>query len=88
MTRDGHPSYLPDGSMVVTDTYSDKARLVTIYLIKHDKSQRLPRVFVPFKYDNDVRCDLRSRWNRKEDRICFDGVFEGKRGLYVVKVTE
>lgn len=88
LTRDGHPSYSPDGSMVVTDTYPDRTRLATIYIIKNDKPQKLARVFVPFKYDNDVRCDLHPRWSRAGDMICFDGVFEGRRGLYVVKVTK
>jgi len=87
LTRDGHPSYSPDGSMVVTDTYPDRTRLATIYLIKDDKPQKLARVFVPFKYDNDVRCDLHPRWNRAGDKICFDGVFEGRRGLYVIEVN-
>ena len=44
----------------------------------------IARVFAPFKYDNDTRCDLHPRWNHVGDKICFDSVFEGHRGLYVV----
>lgn len=88
LTMDGHPSYSPDRKIVVTDTYPDRTRMATIYIIVHDKVNRLGRVFAPFKYDNDVRCDLHPRWNRKGNRICFDSVFEGKRGLYVIDIEE
>lgn len=86
LTMDGHPSYSPDRSLVVTDTYPDRARVATVYIIKGNKIEKLARVFAPFRYDNDVRCDLHPRWNRSGDRICFDSVFEGKRGLYITNV--
>lgn len=87
LSSDGHPSCSPDGSMVVTDTYPDRKRLASIYLLKNGKTECLARVFAPFKYDNDVRCDLHPRWNRAGNKICFDSAFEGKRGLYVVEVS-
>lgn len=84
LISDGHPSYSPDGSMVVTDTYPNRSRVASVYVIKKDNIKTVARVFAPFKYDNDLRCDLHPRWNRAGDKICFDSVFEGKRGLYVV----
>lgn len=81
---DGHPSYSPDG-FVVTDTYPDRTRVASVYLIR-DKADIIARVFAPFKYDNEVRCDLHPRWNRRGDKICFDSVFEGNRGMYVVNI--
>lgn len=86
LSSDGHPSCSPDGSMVVTDTYPDRKRLASIYLLKNGKTECLARVFAPFKYDNDVRCDLHPRWNMSGDKICFDAAFEGKRGLYYIDV--
>lgn len=86
LITDGHPSYSPDGNMVVTDTYPDRKRLASIYLLKNGKTECLARVFAPFKYDNDVRCDLHPRWNMSGDKICFDAAFEGKRGLYYIDV--
>lgn len=86
LTTDGHPSYSSDGTTVITDTYPDRARVATIYYIEADNIKKIARVFSPFKYDNDVRCDLHPRWDHKNDKICFDSVFEGKRGLYIVKI--
>lgn len=88
LVYDGHPNYSPDRSLVVTDTYPDRVRIATVYCINSDKVNRLARVFAPFKYDNDVRCDLHPRWNRSGDKICFDSVFKGQRGLYVINLDD
>ena len=91
-TGDGHPSYNAGGTLVVTDSYPNKARVASINLMNGDERQRknttVAKVFAPFKYDNDTRCDLHPRWNRKGDKICFDSVFEGHRGVYVVDISQ
>ena len=91
-SNDGHPSYSPDGSLVVTDSYPDRARVASINLMDGDEMKKenttIARVFAPFKYDNDTRCDLHPRWNHSGDKICFDSVFEGNRGLYVVELKK
>ena len=93
LNGDGHPSYSPDGKYVVTDAYPDRARVASIRVMdgtdeKKEMIRTVARVFAPFKYDNDTRCDLHPRWNRKGDVICFDSVFEGHRGLYTVNVNK
>lgn len=87
LVGDGHPTYGPDGR-VVTDSYPDRRRVANIYILKQDAEEPavIARVFAPFRYDNDVRCDLHPRWSRDGSQICFDGVFEGKRGLYTAAV--
>ena len=91
-SNDGHPSYSPDGSLIVTDSYPDRARVASINLMDGNERKRdnttIARVFAPFKYDNDTRCDLHPRWNHACDKICFDSIFEGHRGLYVVDLKE
>jgi len=86
---DGHPSFSPDGSEIVFDRYPDKARVAGVFVCdsKEQKTvnvNTVVKVFAPFKYDNDTRCDLHPRWNRVGDKICFDSVYEGHRGLYIV----
>lgn len=89
--NDGHPSYSPNNSLIVTDTYPNRARVAEIKLMDGTDETKndvkvIARVFAPFRYDNDTRCDLHPRWNHGGDKICFDSVFEGNRGLYIVDV--
>lgn len=90
LSNDGHPSYSPDKNLVVTDTYPNRARMAEIKIMNGDENKKevniKARVFAPFKYDNDTRCDLHPRWNHKGNKVCFDSVFEGCRGLYIVEV--
>jgi glycosyltransferase involved in cell wall biosynthesis len=77
----------------VTDTYPDRARVAEIKLMdgtdeKKDDVRVIARVFAPFKYDNDTRCDLHPRWNHKGETVCFDSIFEGHRGVYTVAVPD
>ena len=90
--NDGHPSYCPtDNSLIVTDSYPNRARIQELKLLRDtDREGKdvkiIARVFSPFKYDNDTRCDLHPRWKQDGSAVCFDSVFEGKRGLYIVKL--
>lgn len=86
LSGDGHPSYSPDGNAIVTDSYPDRARVQSLFLMSDENSPpvTLARVFSPFRYDNDTRCDLHPRWNHTGSQIAFDAVFEGHRGLYLV----
>ena len=87
INSDGHPSYSPNGKFVITDSYPDRSRIQTIKIMKNEKEySEIAKVFSPFKYDNDTRCDLHPRWDRKNNKICFDSVYEGKRELYYVEV--
>ena len=85
ITADGHPSYNPDNNLVVTDTYPNKARVATLRVMYGTQINDIGRVFAPFKYDNETRCDLHPRWSRDGKMVYFDSVFEGHRGLYRVK---
>lgn len=88
LNTDGHCSYSPDGNLIITDTYPNRKRIASVYLCTENdnRSRRIARVFAPFRYDNDCRCDLHPRWNRVGNKICIDSVHEGKRGLYIIPV--
>lgn len=88
LNTDGHCSYSPDGSLIITDTYPNRKRIASVYLCTEadNRSRQIARLSAPFRYDNDCRCDLHPRWNRAGDKICIDSVHEGKRELYVIPV--
>ncbi len=89
LDSDGHPGYAPDGT-IVTDTYPDRARIQYLRIMDGENSSPrvAAKVFSPFKYDNDTRCDLHPRFDRTGSKICFDSVFEGHRGLYTVNLPK
>ena len=88
LTTDGHPSYSPNKKLVVTDTYPNRNRISTIRILSDTVSIPIAKVYSPFKYDNDTRCDLHPRWSRDGKAICFDGCISGNRALYTVGITD
>lgn len=84
ISNDGHPSYSPDKTKIVIDSYPNSKRISTIKIMNENREEKIiAKVFSPFRYDNDLRCDLHPRWDRVGAKICFDSVYEGKRALYV-----
>ena len=90
LNTDGHCSYSPDGTRIITDTYPNRKRIASIYLCTENdnRARKIARVLSLFKYDNDCRCDLHPRWNREGTKVCIDSVHEGRRGLYVIPVPQ
>lgn len=90
LKTDGHCSYSPDNQLIITDTYPNRKRIASVYLCteQDNRARRIARVFAPFRYDNDCRCDLHPRWNHAGDKVCIDSVHSGKRALYVIPVPK
>lgn len=89
VSNDGHPSYCPVvPDLVVFDTYPNRARVQEIKIAKDTDAEpeTVAKVYAPFKYDNDTRCDLHPRWSRDGKKVCFDSAFEGHKGLYVINL--
>lgn len=88
LVMDGHPSCSPDGTLTVTDTYPDRKRVQSVYVMNGSSVQRVARVFSPFRYGGDVRCDLHPRWNDDGKQVIIDASFSGKRGIYSIDVSD
>ena len=83
--KDGHPSYSPDGSLLLTDTYPDKYREQHVLLYTSGgKLVELTRFFSPVPFRGEVRCDLHPRWDRTGQNVCVDSAHDGRRALYVI----
>ena len=81
---DGHPT--GNHNIMITDTYPDKSSMQSLILYDFvtRKTKLIGKFFHGFKYKNDCRCDLHPRYIHKENLICFDSVFEGKRDIYLM----
>lgn len=84
---DGHPSYSPDGKRIVTDSYPDRTRHQKVIVGNEAEHFQLASLYSPFKYDEDVRCDLHPKWDREGKQICVDATVDGKRAVYGIKIA-
>ncbi len=84
LAMDGHPTYSCDGQYVVTDTYPNRRRMQSLYIMHGSQVSKIAQVFSPFKYGGDTRCDLHPRWSKDGSYICFDASFSGKRSVCIV----
>lgn len=85
---DGHPTYSPEGTRLLTDTYPDAARRRR--LIIHRSGSENPTIvgdfFAPWKFNGPARCDLHPRWNRDGTKVAIDSAHDGIRRFYVLDV--
>jgi len=87
LVQDGHPSYSPNLSLVVTDSYPNRIRMSNVYcMTENDNPLIVAKVFMPFKYDNETRCDLHPRWSHSGKYICVDSVIKRKRALCYLEI--
>lgn len=88
--EDIHCSYSPDGEWLIGDGYQDAKlyRPVYLYHIKSGKGMVVGRFYSPHLSSMDIRCDLHCRWSPDGKCASFDSIHEGKRGVYIMDLTE
>jgi len=86
--EDGHPTYGKDGKWVVTDTYPDNQRnqYLFLYHTGDKKLYRVDKLYSPFKYFNENRCDLHPRWSLDNKYVLVDNTAMGVRTLKIYKI--
>lgn len=91
LNQDGHPSFSPDCSLLLADTYPDKLREQHLFIFQLDNNNlvRLESFFSPLEFEStEVRCDLHPRWSPGGKYICVDSVHDGKRAMYVIELSQ
>ena len=76
---------------MLTDTYPDKEEKRGLILFDRDTDTRydLGRFSSPRseQQPGDIRCDLHPRWSADGNRITFDAIHEGFRGIYMMDIS-
>ncbi|MBN1808916.1 MAG: hypothetical protein JW909_07580 [Planctomycetes bacterium] len=83
---DGHCSYSPDRSWILTDTYprGGNVRRLLLYSPSRDLRIDLGDFFSPPEITGPQRCDLHPCWNRDGTQVCIDSAHDGTRQVYVL----
>ena len=87
-TEDGHPTYSKDGQWIVTDTYPNHHRNQYLFLFNtsEKKLYKVDKLYSPFKYFNENRCDLHPRWSMDNKYLLVDNTARGMRTLKIYLV--
>jgi hypothetical protein len=84
--RDGHPTYLNDLKIFITDTYPDLylQRNLLAYKLKENKVIVLAR-FDSLKHSaKEFSCDLHPRVSNSKKMICVDRIINKKRNISII----
>jgi hypothetical protein len=83
---DGHPTYAPDRTLILTDCYPDRRYYQHLLLFSEadNKLQEIGQFLHPPCYFLGTRCDLHPRWSPGGRMISFDSVWTGRRKSYIV----
>ena len=88
---DGHCTYSPDKTWILTDSYPGKDNMHNLMLFRplDSKLVNLGKFFQPPQVRGKrTRCDLHPRWSRNGNSICIDSLCSGQRQLYLLEVGE
>jgi len=88
LNSDGHCSFSPDRKWMLTDTYPDRNRRVSLLLYYWESGRVLEvgEFTSPPELEDEVRCDLHPRWSPDGSRVCIDSAHEGRRQMYVLDI--
>ncbi len=90
LSSDGHCSFSPDRQWMITDTYPDRHRSVSLLLYHWPSAEvtELARMSSPVEFEDESRCDLHPRWSPDGQRICIDSAHSGVRQIYAIDISK
>ena len=74
LKQDGHPSFINENNMILTDSYPsnyiNNQSLEIIY--ENGSTETIAKIYSPSQYKGEYRCDLHPRLNNDSSLVCID----------------
>lgn len=88
LTCDGHPSFITNPSIMLTDTYPDTDYFQHLYSVNVSSNvkKELVKIYSDPMVTGEKRTDLHPRLNANKRMICFDANVSKNRKLYIIKL--
>ena len=89
LTSDGHCTFSPDRTWVLTDGYTDRQNRLPLFLYSTQTEEviEIGRFPTPRELDGPIRVDLHPRFNADGTKVCIDSAMDGTRQMYVIDVS-
>jgi hypothetical protein len=83
---DGHPTYCGKGEKMITDTYPDKSRFSSLFLLNlaSNEEHKLAQLKQPWKFVAHNRVDLHPRFSPDCNMISIESGHSGFRRQYII----
>jgi hypothetical protein len=88
LRKDGHPTYIWDHTVLLTDTYPNRFRqqfIITLDIKTNYKKKA--RFYRHRKFKGEVRTDLHPRVNNSESLVCIDDELHGFKALKLLRLV-
>ena len=83
---DGHPTHA--GNIMVTDTYPDRDRICSLYLLKHDTRRLLKEAWHPIKFSDYSRVDFHPKLSASGALVSIDTIFNNAHSVEVINIDQ
>lgn len=90
LNSDGHPTYLKEKKLVITDTYPNRFRNQYLILMDIDTNRRinLARTHLPKKFKTFLQVDLHPRFHPFQNITCIDSAHSGEHSLITLDYSD
>jgi hypothetical protein len=85
---DGHPSVCSKTKIILTDTYPNKARMSTLFMLDGKNEEKVVQLRQPWKFNGPSRVDLHPRFNYDCSLITLESGHSGYRRQYILKKAD